>query len=141
MLELCTRKSALNNLGKTIKKLSLNEKTIVLFAALFVAQFTMAKDYVLVVKGNNNSVKSNIEVKSDNGDIDKTGTITVKSGSDVTTITVTVKDIYGAVLLQDAVPASEDGTYVLTIPELSNGTILEIKDNTGIVYLYINKIL
>lgn len=117
------------------------KKTIVLFAALFVAQFTMAKDYVLVVKGNNNSVKSNIEVKSDNGDIDKTGTITVKSGSDVTTITVTVKDIYGAVLLQDAVPASEDGTYVLTIPELSNGTILEIKDNTGIVYLYINKIL
>jgi hypothetical protein len=110
------------------------KKAIVLFVAWYVAQFTMAKDYVLVVKGNNNSVKSNVEVKSDNGDVDETKTITIKPGTDITTITVSVKDVYGETLSQHVIPASENGTYVLTIPEFSNGTILEVNDGNSVVY-------
>ena len=113
------------------------KKTIILLAALYAAQLAMAKDYVLVVKGNNNSVKSNIEVKSDNDGIGETETIAVNYGSDVTSITVSVKDIYGAVLFLDVIPMT-NGTYILTIPDYPNGIIIEVKDEKGCVCSFYN---
>lgn len=110
------------------------KKLSFLVVALFFTQLLCAKEYKLVLKSTNKPGIGYLEVKS-NDDVDDDGeTVIIKSGSDVTTITVTVKDIYGAVLSQDAILASENGTYVLTIPEFSDGTILEVNDGKSVVY-------
>ena len=114
------------------------KKLSFLVVALFFTQLLCAKEYKLVLKSTNKPGIGYLEVKS-NDDVDDDGeTVIIKSGSDVTTITVTVKDIYGAVLSQDAVPASEDGTYVLTIPDYPNGIIIEVKDEKGCVCSFYN---
>ena len=113
-----------------MKKLSL------FVVILLITQLLNAKDYKLVVRPTDKINKGHTEVKFNNDVNGEEETITIKPSSDITTITISVRDVNGMVLSQDAVPASDDGTYVLTIPEFSNGTVLEIKDNTGIVYLY-----
>lgn len=108
------------------------KKKLMLLLALCFAQMAQAKDYKLVIRNNGTSVKSNTEVKTDlEGE---TETIMVTPASDATVVTATVKDMNGTIVSQDAVPASVPDSYVLTTPNLPTGTILEIRDNKGIVY-------
>ena len=104
-----------------------------MFVAILVAQFSMAKDHVIVIKAGTPSNPQATEVKTD-GD-GETETITVTPATDATVVTATVKDIYGSIVSQDAVPASATGSYMLTTPNLPTGTILEIRDNKGVIYI------
>lgn len=106
------------------------KRTSLLLTVILIAQFALAKDHVIVIKAGTPSNPQATEVKTD-GD---TETITITPATDATTVTATVRDVFGTIMSQDAVSASATGSYVLTVPNLPAGTILEIRDNNGVVY-------
>ena len=103
-----------------------------IFVALFAFQVVQAKDHVIVIRTDTIEPPLSTEVKVDNGS--GTDTITVTPAPDVTDITVTVKDEYGTTVLQDRIPASPTGAYMLSIPSLSD-SIIEVSDNKDVAYV------
>lgn len=108
------------------------KRTSLLLSTMLIAQFLLAKDHVIVIKAGTPSNPQATEVKTDVED--GTETIMVTPASDATVVTATVKDLNGTIVSQNAVPTSVPDSYVLTTPNLPTGTILEIRDNKGIIY-------
>jgi len=97
-----------------------------------IQQQLFAKDYKLVVRDQEKPCTGNTEIHISPDD--NTATIVVKPATDVTDIIVKVKDVDGTIVSQSNVPAFVSGTYTLSVPSLSSGTLVEISDNKGIVY-------
>ena len=112
------------------------KRTSLLLSTMLIAQFLLAKDHVIVIKAGTPSNPQATEVKTDVED--GTETIMVTPASDATVVTATVKDLNGTIVSQNAVPASAIGAYTLSTPNLLSGTILEIRDDKGIVYTSYN---
>ena len=108
------------------------KKTIFVIATLLAVMLTQAKDHKIVVKGDSIILKGNTEVFVDNtGDSDS---IIITPAQDVSDIYVTVKNVYGDVLNQCVMPADLTNEVELNTPNLPEGCIIEIEDNSGVVY-------
>lgn len=108
------------------------KKKILFAVAALTATLVQAKDHNIVVRTDQPTTKGNTEVKVDqtgNGEV-----ITITPAKDVTTITVTVKDMFGEVIAEGDVSATNEGVYELTTPETTEGNIIEVSDDNGVVY-------
>ena len=104
-------------------------------ALLFVAILAQAKDHTIVVRGPGNQTKSKTEVTSHEGE--GSDTITVTPGSDVTAITVTVRNLDGVLIQHDVLSATGDYLEFST-PSTDNGCVVTLRDDDGVVYVEYN---
>ncbi len=108
------------------------KKKFLFTIAVLTAMFAHAKDHTIVVRTDQVLPKGHTIVKVDqtgNGDI-----ITITPAKDATAITVTIKAESGEVIAEGDVPATTEGVYEVTTPETTEGTIVEVSDNNGVVY-------
>ena len=108
------------------------KKTILLFTALAVTALAQAKDRTIIVKGSGSTIPSMTEVTSHEGE--DSDTITVTPGTDITTITVTVRDLDGTLVSHDVLSAS-GGTLNISTPLTTNGCVVTLSDDDGVVYV------
>ena len=102
-----------------------------LFGMLFmVAMLLQAKKRTIVVRGQDSgTVKGHTEVTTGSSD-----SIIVNPSDDVTDIQVTIKDEEGEVISQYILPADEATTLEINTPNQPDGCLIQIEDNTGVVY-------
>jgi len=108
------------------------KKSIFLFFSVLTAMFVQGKNHTIVVRTDHAMPKGSTEVKVDptgNGEV-----LTITPADDVTTITVTVKDMFGEVIAEGDVPATMEGVYEVTTPETTEGNVIEVSDDNGVVY-------
>ena len=108
------------------------KKTFFVIATLLAVMMTQAKDHKIVVKGD-----SDISIGSTEVFVDNTGysdSIIITPGQDVSDICVTVKSVYGDVINQCVMPANLINEVEVNTPDLPEGCIIEIEDNSGVVY-------
>lgn len=108
-----------------------NEKNILLFSVLAVAAMTQAKDRTIVVKGSGSTIPGKTEVTIHEGE--DSDTITVTPSSDVTTITVTVRDLDGVLIQHDVLSAAGDNLELST-PSPDKGFVITLRDDDGVIY-------
>ena len=106
------------------------KKKILFVAVLFVAMLLQAKNRTIVVRGySGGTIKTATEVTTESSD-----SIVITPGDGVTTIQVTVTDMEGEVISQNILPADESTTVDIDVPDESDACLIEVEDNTGIVY-------
>ena len=103
-----------------------------LFMFLLLAQFVIAGNQKIVVRLTDKGTKHKTEVKVDKDG--EGGTIIVNPDDATITITITIKDIDGTVLVSDMIPAMVNGVYEVMTPVTEGNHIIEVKDDNGIVY-------
>lgn len=108
------------------------DKKFLLTALVFAATMTQAKDYTIVVRGPSNLTKPKTEVTTHEGE--GSDTLTVTPGTDITTITVTLRNLDGTLISNDVLSAS--GDYLeLSTPPAPNGCVVTLRDDDGVVYV------
>ena len=108
------------------------KKTIFVIVTLLAVMMTQAKERTIKVNGHPTNIKGNTEVFVDNtGDSDS---IIITPAQDVSDICVTVKSVYGAVINQCVMPADQTNEVEINTPDLPEGCIIEVEDNSGVVY-------
>ena len=108
------------------------KKTVFIIAAMLTAVTALAKDHKIVVKGDSNLSKGNTEVF-----VDPTGysdSIIITPATDASNISVTIKSIYGDVLYLFMLPTDETNEVEVNTPDFPEGYVIEIEDNSGVVY-------
>lgn len=100
-------------------------------ASLAIALIAQAKEYVIVLKGTSNTIKSNTEVTSKEGCSD---TLTVIPARNINEITISIRDVYGNVHQAYYMPATIDDRFSIITPTLPDGYMLEVKDDRGTIY-------
>ena len=88
-----------------------------------------ADNHTVVVRGNGPTLSGNTEVSVTQD------SIVVKPAVGVSAITVTVTDVTGEVLSEQVLPAQSNATVNVTTPPPSEGYTLELRDDTGLIYL------
>lgn len=107
------------------------KKILFLFVSAFIAEITLAKDRTIVVRSEHGITKGNTEVHVHEGE--DSDTITVTPGSDIATITVTVRDLDGVLIQHDVLSAA--GDYLeLSTPSTDNGFVITLRDDDGVIY-------
>ena len=108
------------------------KKSVILPAILLLGLFAQAKDYHLVVKPKGQGQTVNTEVTSHEGE--DSDTLTVTPGTGITAITVTVRDLGGALISNDVLSAA--GDYLeLSTPPAPGGCLITLRDDNGVVYM------
>lgn len=97
-----------------------------LYAALAV-QFVSA-GHTIVIKSGDNFGHGKTEVDATND------TISVIPGVNATFIDVSVKDSLGNTISQNVIPTNLRSVFTFTLPDLTEGSSLEISDDQGVVY-------
>ncbi len=108
------------------------KKNIFVIAVLLTAMSVMAKDYKVVVRGTATNVKGKTEVTVDQSN--GSDSIIVAPGLNVTDIQVTVSSVSGGIISHYLLPATGENELDINTPNQSDGCLIEVKDNTGIVY-------
>ncbi|MBQ8097276.1 MAG: hypothetical protein IJ243_09385 [Prevotella sp.] len=108
------------------------KKEILMIAALFMTLHAQAKDYVIVIRGDNAGQSPRTEVYSK--DHPQTDTLSVVPASNVTSIYVTIKDVEGNTIESHYSPAQCNDHFSIITPVLPNGYILEVSDERGVVF-------
>lgn len=112
-------------------KSNISRKSVLLSFTLLVALLAQAKDRTVVVRGGTGVTTGKTEVTIHEGE--GTDTITVTPGTDVTTITVTVRDLDGVLIQHDVLSATGDYLEFST-PSSDNGCVVTLRDDNGVVY-------
>lgn len=108
------------------------KKTIFVIVTLLAVMMTQAKERTIKVNGHPTNIKGNTEVFVDNtGDSDS---IIITPAQDVSDICVTVKSVYGDVINQCVMPADQTNEVEINTPDLPEGCIIEVEDNSGVIY-------
>lgn len=119
---------------QTNKKFKTSMKSRIITSLLFTAaQIGLAKDYVLDIKPTNPLSTGHTEVTI-RGIGSNPDTLTVIPGKDISHIQVAVSDTKGNKLSDDVIPTIVPQTYRMSLPDMPNGCILEIRDNKGVIY-------
>ncbi len=109
------------------------KKKILFVVAVLTATLVQAKNHTIVINGHHPKPQTATEV-----DVDQTGNddvLTITPAKDATTITITVKDVYGQIVAEGDVPANTEGVYELSTPETTEGGTIEVSDDTGLVHV------
>jgi hypothetical protein len=108
------------------------KRKMLLMTALFVSMLVQSKDHTVVVRGNTGTTTGSTEVTSHEGE--DSDTLTVTPGTGITTITVTVRDLYGSLISNDVLSAAGDYLEFST-PQAPGGCIVTLRDDNGVVYM------
>jgi hypothetical protein len=103
------------------------------FAVLFTAQLAQAKDHTVVIKNTTPIEKSKSEVYVNEDGINDT--ITIVPSTETTAILVTITNHKGEIINEEVMPTCTNASIKIETPEdLSFGSIMEIRDEKGVVY-------
>ena len=108
------------------------KKIFFVIATLIVVILTQAGNHTIVVRGDSIGPKGKTEVFV--GNTVDSDSIIVFPSQEVSDICVTVKSVYGDILDQCVLSAKETNEIEISTPDLSEGCIIEIEDNSGVVY-------
>lgn len=108
------------------------KKTIFVIVTLLAVMMTQAKERTIKVNGHPTNIKGNTEVFVDNTGY--SDSIIITPAQDVSDICVTVKSVYGDVINQCVMPASLTNEVEINTPDLPEGCIIEVEDNSGVIY-------
>ena len=99
---------------------------------MLMVMLVQAKDHVVVVNGHPSSTKGATEVKIEqhlDGD-----SIIIAPGDNVTGVLVTVSSTLGTPVSQYFLSADDSSPINISTPNLPEGCVIEVRDNTGVVY-------
>lgn len=105
------------------------KRKLLIVSVLLSILVVQARDYSIVIKSSGTTVKGNTEVSL------APDSIVVKPATNIAAITVTVTDVTGEVLSEQVLPAQSNATVNVTTPPSSEGYTLELRDDTGLIYL------
>lgn len=104
-------------------------KTVLFVLWLIACGIVMAKDYVIVIKGQDGPIIGQTEVTSMHND-----TLRVFPSKDAATISITLKDANDNIYQSYCVPATCNDILSVISPSLPTGLMLEIRDDKGYIY-------
>ena len=103
--------SGFNNTLFNIKNEKM-KKTILLLGIVLIALFAYSKDHTIVVRGPGILTKGNTEVTTHENE--NSDSIIVTPGTDITSITVNIRNLDGTLQLHDVLSATGDYMYFTT---------------------------
>lgn len=108
------------------------KKTIIAISTLLVVLLAQAKERTIKVNSHGSNVKGKTEVFVDQ--TNETDSIIITPGTRISDIRVTIKNTLGAVISRYQLPVYGENTIDINTPDLPEGCLIEVEDNTGIVY-------
>lgn len=103
-------------------------------AALIAAQFALAKEYVLVVRGKGQTTSGQTEIMPTGGD-GQTDTLQIKPGKNVNSIYVTLHNEEGQIVQHEVVPTEVGSMVELSSEEFFDQPFLLIRDDKGNIFI------
>ena len=110
------------------------KKKLLIAICAFTTMTVLAKDHVVIVKkSSSTNVKGKSEVTVDQ--TNESDSIKVNPGFGITDIQVTVKSLEGTIISKQVIPVDGNSVTEFTTPDIYNDSMIEVMDNTGIIYM------